>query len=427
LGLFPRQLAAAYGVDSLWREGFKGQGRRVALLEGDVTVSQAPGSPYELASQCFGPWPNVQIQVLGHPPPTSTTEATLDALNVASIAPRASIYMFESVGGVIGPAEIVQNLPRLIYAALDPANTGGKRVDTISISFGKCEASFAGHPVGPVETALRRAAQLGVAVFAADGDEGSALSYTSGNGETTCLPPGNPVDTQQYRESRCGKAGAPGLSPGIPYPASSPFVTGVGGTELYINGNLPEAGSPGRGRITDEAVWNEQAPSGFSGQCGWPFLYFAGGGGASRLFTTTEAPWQTLIGLSGAERKPDISALAGSPQYLYGTIGTSGAAPLMAGATAVLDGYLVAHRLPTTGPLNPLLYQIAAQPKLYRQVFHDITVGNNDLLGVGCCDAGEGYDEASGLGSLNFARLAHVLRRLAISRSPMSRPLPMGG
>jgi subtilase family serine protease len=380
----------------------------VALIEGSYTVSQ---SVYGPLSQCFGPWPSVHEHVLSGPPPTSPQEATQDALNVASIAPRARIDMFETGAGTMeGAASLAKLLPGLIYAALNPANTGGKLVDTISISYGACEASFTPAEVGPVETALKRAEQLGVAVFVAGGDEGSALAYKP-NGASTCVPAGNPVATQRYGHSKCGLAGAPGLTPGNAFPASSPFVTAVGGTELQLNGAVPQAGSSAGGTVTDEPVWNERAPANTKNKarCGWPFLYYAGGGGPSRMYTTDDAPWQKLIGLRGAERKPDIAALAGSPEYLGGRIGTSGGAPLMAGAVAVLDGYLLAHRMRTTGPLNPLLYRIGAQPKLYRQVFNDIVHGDNDLLGVRCCSARHGFDEASGLGSLNIAGLAHVL------------------
>ncbi|HEX5194702.1 MAG TPA: hypothetical protein VFW09_18040 [Solirubrobacteraceae bacterium] len=69
----------------------------------------------------------------------------------------------------------------------------------------------------------------------------------------------------------------------------------------------------------------------------------------------------------------------------------------------------MAARHRPVGELNPLLYRIAARPTLYRKVFHDVTRGNNDLLGLGCCRARRGYDEASGLGSLDIAALAHVL------------------
>jgi kumamolisin len=408
----------------LWRAGFLGQGRRVALIEGDYTVSR---SVYGPLSRCFGPWPTVHEHVLTGPRPTSPVEATVDALNAASIAPRARVDMFETGAGTMEYASSIGKLlPGLIYAALNPANTGGKRVDTISISYGACEASFTPGEVGPVETALQRAAQLGVAVLVADGDEGSALDYTT-HGTPTCIPAGNPVATQRFGQSSCGLAGAPGLTAGGNlFPASSPFVTAVGGTELQLNGAVPRAGAPDGGTITDEVVWNEQAPANMKnrGRCGWPYLYYAGGGGPSRLYTTADAPWQKLIGLSGAERKPDISALAGSPQYLGGRIGTSGGAPLMAAAVAVLDGYLVAHHGNPIGPLNPVLYRIASQPKPYRQVFDDIVHGNNDLLGVGCYSAHEGFDEASGLGSLNIAGLAQLLLTPGESKSTTSRGGP---
>jgi kumamolisin len=142
---------------------------------------------------------------------------------------------------------------------------------------------------------------------------------------------------------------------------------------------------------------------------GWPSLFLAGGGGHSRFFTTGQAPWQHDIGLSGALHKPDIAALAGRPYSVGGSLGTSAASPLMAGAIAVLHGYLATHHAKPVGELNPLLYRIAARPTLYRKVFHDVTRGNNDLLGLGCCRARRGYDEASGLGSLDIAALAHVL------------------
>jgi hypothetical protein len=139
---------------------------------------------------------------------------------------------------------------------------------------------------------------------------------------------------------------------------------------------------------------------------GWPDLFLAGGGGRSILFGTGA---ERQIGLKGALHKPDIAALAGRPYQLGGSTGTSVASPMMAGALAVLDGYLVAHHAPPLGPLNPLLYRIAANRTLYRKVFHDVIHGNNDLLHLGCCRARRGYDVASGLGSLDIKALADVL------------------
>jgi hypothetical protein len=43
------------------------------------------------------------------------------------------------------------------------------------------------------------------------------------------------------------------------------------------------------------------------------------------------------------------------------------------------------------------------------EAFFDITTGNNDLAGVGCCQATVGYDLASGLGVPDWAVLPATL------------------
>lgn len=394
-GIAPDQLAAAYDVDPLWRAGFSGQGRRVALLEVNDSLTERD---YGFFSDCFGPWPNVEQEVAAGSAPTGTEfEPTLDADTVASLAPRTRIYMFES-----GPPYVTdyEALPRLMAAALNPANTGGKLVDAISISDNECELSWPPEELDQMQTELAQAWRMRVAVVAAQGDSGSSGSYVPPGGPLTCAA--YPVDASPWTAAGTGGLlDAPGLQAGVWYPASSPLVTGVGGTQLVINGRTGLSEAQLGGTITDEPVWNQPVHK--------PDSYLAGGGGTSTLFTTTDAPWQQLVGLHGPERKPDISALAGSPGYLNNRIGTSGAAPLMAGAIAVLDSYLVAHHMNTTGPLNPILYRIAAQRPLYRQVFNDVIDGTNDLLDLGCCTATTGYDDASGLGSLNVSALAHTL------------------
>jgi hypothetical protein len=38
---------------------------------------------------------------------------------------------------------------------------------------------------------------------------------------------------------------------------------------------------------------------------------------------------------------------------------------------------------------------------MHSPALRDITIGNNDVYGLGCCDAGPGYNEAAGWGSPN--------------------------
>ncbi len=46
----------------------------------------------------------------------------------------------------------------------------------------------------------------------------------------------------------------------------------------------------------------------------------------------------------------------------------------------------------------------------YPQVFRDVVPpGSNDLYGVGCCTARQGYDLTTGLGQVDFANLASAL------------------
>jgi hypothetical protein len=54
---------------------------------------------------------------------------------------------------------------------------------------------------------------------------------------------------------------------------------------------------------------------------------------------------------------------------------------------------------------NGWFYAAASQPS----TFFDVTSGNNDLAGVGCCQATTGYDLASGLGVPNWTALPAAL------------------
>jgi hypothetical protein len=97
--------------------------------------------------------------------------------------------------------------------------------------------------------------------------------------------------------------------------------------------------------------------------------------------------------------------------------GTSFAAPAFAGLLAILE-----QKFATGGGLgnvNPALYQLAANSTTYASAFHDITTGNNKqpctTASTGCpsgsnptigYSAGTGYDQATGIGSIDANNLA---------------------
>jgi subtilase family serine protease len=384
-GLDPGQLAAVYGVAPLWVQGFKGQGQTVALIERGASL----GTGVAAISACYGPSPPIPIgqTLVAGTAPTPGGEGNLDPIGVLSMAPDANVWLIET--GTKGTNNV--SLAQLIRDALTPADTGGHLVDAISMSFDFCEASQTPAEVSSLQSALRLAASLGVAVFAGTGDGGSPSSFKA-KGAVHCV--GHPVDVNLDRF-------LPDIRAGISLPASSPEVTAVGGTELSIDGSTPAHGSPA-GTITDEFVWNEPESSHF---------FFAGTGGKSRLFTVADAPWEKAIGLrSGdAEEKPDISALAESPDAPGGGFGTSFSGPLMAGAYAVVEQDMRSHHRPGIGSFNPTLYSVFGDRALRGAVFNDVIHGTNDLLHLGCCTAKAGQDMASGLGSLNFNQLADAL------------------
>jgi subtilase family serine protease len=88
--------------------------------------------------------------------------------------------------------------------------------------------------------------------------------------------------------------------------------------------------------------------------------------------------------------------------------GTSAAAPFWAGLVALADQF--AHR--PLGFINPAIYRIAGTSQ-YRQVFHDVTTGDNRFVvpttTITGYHAGPGWDAVTGWGSPNAEALVPLL------------------
>jgi hypothetical protein len=178
-----------------------------------------------------------------------------------------------------------------------------------------------------------------------------------------------------------------------------------------------------------EMVWNDTSSAENS-----THELLAGGGGAS-TFTPSGQPskptWQTGPGVpnDSARDVPDLTLNASpihdsylicvqgscvngyrnSNQTLSVAGGTSAAAPSFAGIVALINEQTSSNQ----GNINPILYSMAQNAPA---AFHDITVGNNMVpctAGTTNCasggeigfSAGPGYDEASGLGSVDAYNL----------------------
>ena len=194
----------------------------------------------------------------------------------------------------------------------------------------------------------------------------------------------------------------PSLMPS--YPASSPLVLAVGGTEgnPYPGGLLNHNNQYG-----GEQVWNEVLDDGSAG---------ASGGGASTVYSLPL--WQRGVAPSRGRAVPDVAwnAAANGGAIIsfggqFGSLGgTSAAAPQWAGVLALANELRAKSHRSQVGLVTPVLYLLARNKSTYRQDFHDITVGNNALAsavgsGLPGYDAGVGYDYATGLGTPDVARL----------------------
>jgi subtilase family serine protease len=152
-------------------------------------------------------------------------------------------------------------------------------------------------------------------------------------------------------------------------------------------------------------------PDGYGGEQVWnePQFGAATGGAPSLLFGVPS--YQSGLGLTA--RGPDVSynaavdggvlvvnsALVGVP-VLFIVGGTSAGSPQWAGIAALANqARAKLGKGPIGGNFNPALYAIYHSAR-YATDFHDITVGNDQLVGtpVGF-SAGVGYDLASGLGT----------------------------
>ena len=166
------------------------------------------------------------------------------------------------------------------------------------------------------------------------------------------------------------------------YPATNPYVLGVGGTSLTLSAS---------GEPLSERAWS------------------GSGGGVSKF---ERRPRYQSDAVDGAMRgSPDVSyhgdPSAGYPVYigsgLYGIFGwvrvggTSAGTPQWAAIIAVADELRAERGKPPFGSINKTLqsalYDLAGKASLY-----DVTEGSNGICGEQC-EASEGYDLVTGVGS----------------------------
>jgi len=367
-GYGPSDLLGAYDGNPLHQANILGDNQTVAVFELDGYQSSDITQylqNYNLGTPNIS---NVQVDGFNGSAGPGAIEVELDIEVVAAMAPHANQIVYEGPNTTQGVNDTYNKI------------VTDNRAQITTISWGECEAQSGASELQTLDSIFQQGAAQGIAMFAAAGDSGA---YDCGNGTLS-------VDS----------------------PAGDPYITGVGGTNLQLN----------NGAYGSETVWGNSSNN------------EGGGGGISNTFKMPS--WQVGPGVqnqysNGNREVPDVSADAdpASGYAVYCTVsaagcsssgwivvgGTSAAAPLWAGSTALINQYLQQQGKSREGYANPALYGLENAQEPYTP-FHDITSGNNLYY-----PATAGYDEASGWGSPDIYNIA---RDLAGSAGPGPTPTP---
>ena len=413
----PGDFATVYNLTPLYNSGINGSGQSIAIAgatgqTGQLDTSTSPPLPayiqvtdieaFETASGL--PIKDPTIISDGYNPQASSgdeQESALDLEWAGAVARGATIVYVNSADAFTSATYAIDN------------NTA----PILSLTYGLCETQIGLSTVNSMNALFQQANAQGITVVVAAGDVGAADCETS----------------------QAPVVAVNGL--GVDFPASSPYATGMGGTEFNEGSGTywsPTNGANSGSALSyiPEMVWNDTANADNTGS-----FISAGGGGVSVIFA--KPSWQQGAGVpnDGFRDVPDVSLDASNYHDGYlmcdagwctnGTYrdaatdldvigGTSAGAPTFAGIVALINQQTHTRQ----GNVNPTLYSLATHSP---SAFHDITVGNNIVpcqFGTPNCttgtmgySAGPGYDQASGLGTVNVYNLVTAWSGAAVGPS----------
>jgi len=457
----PGDAAVQYDLNPVYKAGYTGSGQTIGIISASGVDNTVIGNYRKL----FGLSNNLPSEiVVGNDPGSNGDgagdEAALDVEVSGSVAPDAQIYLY------VGQDTDLVELSGLYGAALRAIDDDV--ADVLSLSYGICEQELGLSTNLYMSNLWSEAAAQGQSVFVSSGDSGSGgcdngqeqVSHGLAVNGFSSTPYNVSVGGTDFYYSDYNNPSA--LSTQI---ATYWNTTGTVAPATSLLQPVPEQPWNNALGLNAGASQNDDTTS-------------SGSGGASSCVQGVEDPstgyyssctagyakpgWQTGTGVpqDGVRDIPDVSLFAANGyNYSYwpicyevtdcvssntdpttGTViitgigGTSASSPAMAGIMALVDQSQSGRQ----GNANFVLYPLAAQKP---SVFHDVTVGSNNIPcveGTPNCSldtngdgfytlqkyaAGVGYDQASGLGSVDANQLITNWNKITFTSTTTSLSL----
>jgi len=332
-------------------------------IQGKSSNSSQAVAQFDVYTQYFSPSDLTQFQTMfnllqqqptvvgGNVPSNPGDEAMLDIEYIMGVGQNINTWFVTTNGSANGGQE-----PFLNWIVTLKNTPTAPWVH--SVSYGDVESTVSNSYAHKVNQDFQSFGLMGRSILFASGDDGAG----------------------------CNNAGTQ-FAPN--FPASSPYITAVGGIYLTSTDNFTADGiSSGGFSNYFQMVSYQQAA-------------------VATYLKSTNLPAASFYNSSG-RGYPDVCSFSEDVEIVLDggatfVAGTSCAAPVWSGVVALLNDARLQSGKSTLGFLNPFLYQTAAN---HPNAFFDITTGSN----YGCISgngfpAVEGWDAVTGLGSPNFVNL----------------------
>eukprot|EP00164_Ancoracysta_twista_P002173 GFYU01002869.1.p1 GENE.GFYU01002869.1~~GFYU01002869.1.p1 ORF type:complete len:645 (+),score=223.97 GFYU01002869.1:133-2067(+) len=302
-------------------------------------------------------------------------EADLDIQYMVGVAENIPATFW-----ITAPSSAEQGLEPFLKWATDITEEDNPPL-VFSVSYGFPESEVSSSFLNRMNSEFQKACARGITVVLASGDDGVAGNDAASQDPSWCSP---------FHAD---------------FPASSPFVTAVGATQIFGNKEVVCSQATGSGITSGGGFSNHFSQPSYQTEAVADYLNDS----------SIEQPSASNFNAKG-RGFPDVAMVGNKYEVInigqpVEVAGTSASAPVFASLISLVNDLRLNAGQPPVGFANPLLYHIA---KTTPSAFFDVTEGDNKCIRgqYFCCDEGfsaaKGWDAATGLGAVNYAQFAQA-------------------